>query len=68
MFVCDSVKAPSNVHISLGPEAWEDPNKATEVYLFIFGSYGNQKSEIRRGHSGKVLAKIEVKLRIIEFL
>ena len=55
------VKSAHDVHLALAPdEKYEDGVNEDDVYEFVIGGWGNQKSVIRRGNQGKELATAEV--------
>jgi len=54
------VKSSDNVHLAIAPdEKYEDGVNEDDVYEFVIGGWGNQKSVIRRGNQGKELATAE---------
>ena len=56
-----AVKSSDNVHLAIAPdEKYEDGVNEDDVYEFVIGGWGNQKSVIRRGNQGKELATAEV--------
>ena len=55
------MKSPHDVHLALAPdEKYEEGVNEDDVYEFVIGGWGNQKSVIRRGNQGKELANAEV--------